>query len=498
MQRPPGRQERRRRRTQRYNSVSADDTEPIEGDEEEPPSRSHRTSRQPNYQVLPTSSTTELRTLNNTTDSDDVDGAANSETTVANNTPAIMEVTILDFTHKRWPVRITAEQMSQEQPTVFDLKRIGSQVHGIPMPQQRLIFQGQLLSDDAKPLSALGIKASGSIVHLFPKPRVVVVENSSTADTDSTSATTHGTTPGDEPSGARIPTIVMDQSELERRSEILVLGHADYVEAVSNVKLFSLMLLIISSIELLNLLSIYIGANRGDAENEATAGQANPYYNGGGGSVPYVQHDDFFPDDDAVHNSSTNRLDPNHFDTANNSTATNGLDPVTIILQTWTPIKYADVIISLLGVYVALLGIQASNENCIRTARAYLIGTTITAMGWLTYNYIVSFEIDEAVATEPDRYSSGYPYDTTSSTEASMDPDDVEETAYNQALTAMVLPAMVWCLCIFRAWQFQHLLHDAELEAAQRLHQSSDDVTYAAEGDRGDVELASLPPRTIT
>jgi hypothetical protein len=65
----------------------------------------------------------------------------------------------------------------------------------------------------------------------------------------------------------------------------------------------------------------------------------------------------------------------------------------------------------------------------------------------------------------------------------------------------------VWCLCIFRAWQFQHLLHDAELEAAQRIHDHhhpfnedfsntdvrvDDDSTYNTTSS-GDVELATLP-----
>jgi Ubiquitin family len=472
----------------------------------------------------------------------------------------VMEVTILDFTHKRWPVRITSDHISSSssrQPTVYDLKRIGSLVHNIPIPQQRLIYQGKLLSEDAVTLSSLGIQTTGSIVHLFPKPRVVVVENNnnnnnntstshqnnnhSNNSSDTTQDDTTTTTPTDTMTtdGARIPTIVMDQSEMDRRSEILVLGHADYVEAVSNVKLFSLMLLIISTIELLNLFSIYIGANTaGDNGTSSSSSggsnyhynstmnqHTNPYYNPGDtSSIPYMQHDDFFHDDDLTANNSSsssssssnnNPGEPSSTSTMYNSTNlidNDTMDPVAVILQTWTPIKYVDVLVSLVGVYVSILGIRASNENCVRTARAYLFGTTITAIGWLLYNYIVTFEIDVAVASEPDRYdTTGYPYDNNddydSDSTTTWNTPTNDDSAYQEALTALVLPAMVWCLCIFRAWQFQHLLHDAELEAAQRIHDHhhpfnedfsntdvrvDDDSTYNTTSS-GDVELATLP-----
>ena len=84
------------------------------------------------------------------------------------------------------------------------------------------------------------------------------------------------------------------------------------------------------------------------------------------------------------------------------------IDPIDRILDEWTPIKYVDLIISIVGIYVSILGMRASNENCLRTARYYLIGTTITAIGWLTYNYIISYEIDVEVDAHPEKY-----YDTT-------------------------------------------------------------------------------------
>jgi hypothetical protein len=108
----------------------------------------------------------------------------------------------------------------------------------------------------------------------------------------------------------------------------------------------------------------------------------------------------------------------------------------------------------------------------------------------LAYNYCVSFEIDEMIAAEPDRYATGDPYDTSSSTEA-VDADTAAATAYQQALTAMVLPALVWGLCIFRAWQFQRVLHDAEVEAASRGPPGGEEDDDDDPRDSGDVELAA-------
>jgi Ubiquitin family len=494
-------------------------------------SRHHRRRRPPLYTAIPTTSAT-----NNTT------------------SPIVMEVTILDFTHKRWPIQLTTENVTSTstttnnnssndstnsrtsyEPTVYDLKHVGFTVHNIPILQQRLIYQGKLLNDDSVPLSSLGIQKSGSIVHLFPKPRVIVVDNSNnnsvTAgnNNNNNSSSTHTASSNEgnnensnneSNGGAHVPVIVMEQSEVDRRSEILVLGHADYIEAVSNVKLFSLMLMIISTIELLHLLSLYITpAQSSGSGSSYYNNNNNNHYGDASNSVPHVQEDDHFFNDDqynttTLKNSTTNT---NVIDTI--TAGANSIDPIDRILDQWTPIKYVDLIISILGIYVSILGMRASNENCIRTARYYLIGTTITAIGWLTYNYIISYEIDVEVDAHPEKY-----YDTTSSSEGSdysygspattsddaigesysnsgsSSHNNTNESPYNQAFSAMILPGMVWALCIFRAWQFQHVLYDAELEAAQRTNamMSMDDdpppdrPETANDRTLGDVELSTM------
>ena len=499
----------------------------------------HRPS--PLYTALPTST-----------------AAVTVTTAAAAATVVVMEVTILDFTHKRWPIVITNHHIhnnnnntnnnssnNHAEPTVYDLKHIGATIHHIPIQQQRLIYQGRLLNDDTVSLTSLGIHKSGSIVHLFPKPRVVVVDsnhnnnntgessNSNSSGNNNTSSTgssnnynSNSNNNNDSSSsnnnnnngGAHVPVIVMDQSEVDRRSEILVLGHADYVEAVSNVKLFSLMLLIISTIELLHLLSLYIVPPQTNHTH---------YYSGNGdgsNGVPHVHEDDTFfnDDDDPFNNNSTVFPNSTSPSSGNNSShnsggsgtgtttpGTNDIDPIEVILDEWTPIKYVDLIISVCGIYVSILGMRASNENCIRTARYYLIGTTLTAVGWLAYNYVISYEIDVQVDAHPEEYygtseNSDYTYGNPSTSDDAIAESygssssgssvyNSDDSPYNQAFSAMILPGMVWGLCIFRAWQFHQVLHEAELEAAQRTNSiMSGEEAVAAATTTGDVELSTL------
>lgn len=322
-----------------------------------------------------------------------------------------MNVTVLDFTHRRFVVPVTPDA------TVQDLKAAGVAFHAVPVDQQRLIFQGKLLQDEATLTTSRIVE--NSIVHLFPKPRVVVVSDEEPQnDTES------------DEGGPRVPRIVMDEEEAARRGQILVLGSTDYIEALNNVKLFSFMLLIISTIELLNLMAIAMG--------DAPSG-------GAADVVPFPDHDDFFSDDDGL---------ANH-------TAANTTDvPTTTFTnpnETWTPLSWVDLGVSILGVYVALLGIRATNENGLRVARLYLLGTCVTGVGWLLYNFMVSLEVDEAKhATGAENYPPN-------------------ESAFDEATQAMMLPVIVWGFCVFRAWQFQHLLAEAEQEAFDRAASEDDE-----------------------
>jgi hypothetical protein len=99
-------------------------------------------------------------------------------------------------------------------------------------------------------------------------------------------------------------------SAVSATSSITEAGSADYMEAQNNVKLFSVMLLILSSIELMTLLDMALGVPQDDPSS------------GGDG------------------------------DTMN-----------------WTSNNWFDYIISLMGVYVGILGLQATNLKTLPLAK---------------------------------------------------------------------------------------------------------------------------------
>ena len=163
---------------------------------------------------------------------DTVDDADDSDTADA------LTVVILDCAQKKFSVTLEMDA------TVAKLKQQGAKVHKVSADRQRLIFRGQMLQDE-KTLEESGITEDNTIIHLFPKPRVVIKESNgnSTNQQDSTSendsvGNSNDNSPSDEEDeeeGARVPTIVLDADEAERRSQILVLGSSDYLEAQNNV-----------------------------------------------------------------------------------------------------------------------------------------------------------------------------------------------------------------------------------------------------------------------
>jgi len=111
------------------------------------------------------------------------------------------------------------------------------------------------------------------------------------------------------------------------------------------------------------------------------------------------------------------------------------------------------------GVYVALIGIQATNENTLRLAKIYLEGTFLVGIMWLLFNFFVTYRIDEAVEEEHKEHHPNDDYI----------PDMSEDDLMRSALSVMVLPALVWFMCCLRAIQFHRLLYDAEQEAETRI-----------------------------
>mmetsp|Transcript_21157 Transcript_21157/g.32104 ORF Transcript_21157/g.32104 Transcript_21157/m.32104 type:complete len:387 (-) Transcript_21157:79-1239(-) len=283
-------------------------------------------------------------------------------------------------------------------------KKEGLSVHKIPALQQRLIFMGRLLSDDTI-LSDAKINKDGMIIHLFPKPRVVVQGNSCGSE----SAT--GQNEGSEGvSGAHVPEIVLDPDEAEMRSSILVLGSADILEAQNNVKLLSFLLMLVTSMELLALFTLLLGVPQ-DAPTERT--------------------DDSVPTDDIIHHHSTE-------------------------IRTWRNSDYFDLALNLFGFYSAMLGIKATTENTRRLAFRYLLCTIICGIFWNAFYYYINYEGVKEFDEEQHKYHKDQPLHTT-------------EDYLKKAFIAITIQIAIWGMCCMKAYQFHQLLEEAELEAEARI-----------------------------
>ena len=364
--------------------------------------------------------------------------------------------------------------------TTAQFKAAGSLIHKVPVSGQRIVFRGKLLADD-QTLGEAGINTENTIVHLFPKPRVVLEgdgsgqqqEQPTCSDNDSSST------------GAHVPTIVLNADEAERRSQILVLGSVEYTEAQSNVKLFSFMLMMISTMELLNLLAIFMGV---------------PQEEQNGSNLPSMMADDVFVnlDDDMYANHGSSDDGGHNASTNSSSTGYDGTDPYLPLEQNpWGWVNMVDLFLSLLGVYVALVGIRAASETRLALARVYLTGTIIVGVGWMLFNYYLTVRMDEAMQDEQVReYEANHPDNGTGSNHhhqhnnAAADDDNLvimsDEDIYKSALSVMVLPGLVWFMCCLRAAQFHNLLHEAELEASTRIQAQMQLTEHDEENDDSD------------
>jgi len=311
-------------------------------------------------------------------------------------------IIVLDAAQKRFPVTVDPEWKVQT------FKKAGAKVHKVAPPSQRLIFRGRML-EDGKTLKELGITQSDVIIHLFPKPRVIVTGSSVTSATTQDRGDADG-------GGAHVPQIIMDEEEQERRGQILVLGSYEISEAQNNVRLLSLLLGTICVMRLLALLSVATGADE----------------------VPVYQDDLTPPGGDG-----------------GNRTADDGLYPhVDYEPRTWENQDYFDLLVSTIGFLVARLGMKATHENTSRLATHYLIGTMIAGILWNIWN-VLEFIIFVEDETKPKDDDSAIP----------LTRDDFRTIA----LFTVLIPLGVWLLCCTRAWQFRHLIEEAEQEAAERI-----------------------------
>ncbi|KAL7491353.1 hypothetical protein ACHAWT_000726 [Skeletonema menzelii] len=316
--------------------------------------------------------------------------------------------------------------------TVAQFKSASAAVTKVPPNSQRLIHMGKLLQDDAT-LNECGINASEKIIHLFPKPNVVI--NDDNGDDGNYQSNTNNNGNGDNEGnegGAHVPQIVLDSEEASRRSQILILSSTEIFEAQHRVKIFSFLLMIISSMELLTLMTLFVGVQAED----------NPY--GGSGEIPPGN-----PTDPPPSSSQT------------------------VQIRTWQNSDYADAVISAFGFYVSLLGIKATTENTLQLAKQYFVCIIVAAIASNCYYYYLNVQQEEKFAQQNNK---------------TIDPHQL----HTDAFVGILLPMTVWALCIIRAYQFQTLIREAEIEAEQRTR----DLMQSTGGD-GDGGEASAAERSL-
>mmetsp|Transcript_5625 Transcript_5625/g.7844 ORF Transcript_5625/g.7844 Transcript_5625/m.7844 type:complete len:407 (-) Transcript_5625:122-1342(-) len=319
-----------------------------------------------------------------------------------------ISITILDPAQSKFKLSVNPEW------TIGKVKEIGHNVHKVEASAQRLIYRGKMLSDETT-LKEAGISKEKTIVHLFPKPKVVVQGDEEATENSSSN---------DEESGAHIPRIVLDPDEAEMRSSILVLGSAEVMEAQNNVKLLAFLLLIVCSMELLALFSIMLNPDVDDGSSSPETDDQQP---------PPGPSDDIMP----------------------------GTDPE---MRHWRNSDYFDLALSTFGFYVATLGIKATTENTRSLARRYMICTAIVGVFWNCFYFYLNVMMEKDIeakrlAKQDDDY---------------ILPPTPESDTYIKAFLGIVIPMMVWVLCCVRAWQFHHLIAEAEEEAEERIRTELD------------------------
>ncbi|KAL3787178.1 hypothetical protein HJC23_010188 [Cyclotella cryptica] len=335
-----------------------------------------------------------------------------------------IHITLLDGAHAKFSIACDPSWK------VSQLKTASAIVTKVPPESQRLIHMGKLLQD-SKTLEESGINQNDTIVHLFPKPNVVINppsnSNADDARGENESQAANNTTSDNNRNseGAHIPQIIINADEAARRSQILILSSQEIFEAQHRVKIFSFLLMIITSMELLTLMTLYVGV-----DDESYPGS------GSSGEIPPGNPTDALPTND------------------NNGTA----------LRTWQSSDYADVIISAFGFYVSLLGIKATTENTLLLARRYLICLVIAGIASNIYYYYLN--VNQM---------------TKSAEERNQSLDDA--SLYGGSFLGILLPLTVWTLCILRAYQFQLLIREAEVEAEERTNAvTTSNVANGGEG----------------
>jgi hypothetical protein len=311
---------------------------------------------------------------------------------------ARVSVTILDSAQNKFTLSVAPTA------TIATLKLLGQAVHSVPPEQQRLICMGKLL-EDKKTLGDYGMNDS-AVIHLFPKPNVVLSDdpnrrqttplNQESPDADSNAPVS--------PNVAHIPQIVMESDEVYGHNNIILSTHEAY-EAMHRIRLLSFLVLIYCSIQLLRDFSIWIS-----------------------------------PDD---HSSSSEVIPPGD----PTDTSLPGANDYNENLPQWENRDYAEVAICSLGVYVANLGMKATQDIQLHLVRRYVYLLAFFGISWIIYLYYCYVEELSSRETE----------------------DDIPNgRVYTDAFFAVTLPLFMFSLFFIRAVQYLFLVREASQDTERR------------------------------
>lgn len=121
---------------------------------------------------------------------------------------------------------------------------------------------------------------------------------------------------------------------------------------------------------------------------------------------------------------------------------------------------------------------KATTEHSLRLATAYMCGTVVSAILWTVWNVFtyVCFVKKELAPKDDDEVMP-------------LTRDDFATVAF----FSVMLPMLVWGVCVARAWEFRRLIEEAEIEAAERI-QSQLTVSEGNNEEAGEI----VPHRQIT
>jgi len=317
-----------------------------------------------------------------------------------------IKINILDTRGKKFTLNATPTT------TVHSLKMSSHVLHSVPPPQQRLIYMGRSLNRGNVTLGELGMENGMEVtVHLFPRPIVETTyegngdeiesgigreSNSNSSNSGNSRSSSHPTPANPSTSRAHVPRILIadEAAAIEMRRTVnggfvppqggsrrnaangrsngnnggggdgailtdlemtnLTNGWTGSVENRRRVKMLAALLVLVSMMQLLTLFTILAGIQ--SEPNPASSGYGN--------------------------NANADCTDPiNCYSTS----STNQDGSSTYVPRTWRKTDYIDLGVSIMGIWVGMQGLRATQDETTESAKKYFYGLLLTGVSWVSF-----------------------------------------------------------------------------------------------------------------